>query len=172
MWLIYNLEFFCCCTDSLDHYTQELARLADDPDIREIDVIMHCHGSKSGMSFANGVVSSEELKDALKALGLEHRLRMFYTTACYAGNMLDGIIEGGFTCASGARGVNANSPTEYPEFLLRWRNKQTFGHCITESYNYLDTKILDKVAGLAMNNVDSKKRMKGNKAIKIGSTLG
>ena len=155
---------------TLSRFTQKLAHLADDPDVREIDVIMHCHGSKRGMSFANGVASSEELKDALKALGLKHRLRMFYTTACYAGSMLDGIVEGGFTCASGARGVNTNSPTEYPEFLLRWKNKQTFSHCITESYNYLDTTILDKAASLVMNNVDSRKRMKGNTTIKIGST--
>lgn len=155
---------------TLSRFTAELANLADDPDIREIDVIMHCHGLKNGLSFANGTVNSDTLKKELKALGLGHRLRMFYTTACYGGDMLDGIIEGGFSCANGARGVNANSPTEYPEFLLRWRNKQTFHRCITESYNSFDTKLLDKVASLKFDNVDSRKRMKGDTAIKIGST--
>lgn len=159
---------------TFSEFIKALEKLTQDAKIREVDVILHCHGSKGALRFTDRSINAQEFETELHKLGISHRLRMFYTTACYAESMLDAAIKGGFTCACGAKGVNANSPVEYPEFLEHWRKQRTFKYAVEESYNSLATRGFDAAAKLVFqppqHSVDSRKIIKGNSQVNVSDT--
>lgn len=155
-----------------------LRKFATDTSIREIDLILHCHGLKNGtirigQDDGSGFedVSGKDLRDDLKALGIADRLRMVYSTACYGAMIAQDFVDGGFTCACGAKAVNANSGTEYPDFLNRWKRGEGYRWSVDQAFNPVMTGVAETVARNVMgfNDVDSKKVIKGNSTININS---
>ncbi|MDX8349362.1 hypothetical protein SLH49_15350 [Cognatiyoonia sp. IB215446] len=163
---------------SLRNIISNLRKLATDTQIREIDMIVHCHGFKSGalrLASDNGTgfsdVSGEKLEGELKNLGIGDRLRMVYSTACWGAKTAPFFIQGGFTCASGAVGVNTNAGTEYPDFLNRWRRGEGFRWSVEQAYEPITSAASDAFASTIMgfSDVNSKKKVFGNSTININS---
>jgi hypothetical protein len=125
------------------------------------------HGNPSTMYF-NDTVPSDALRDNIAKLKIGRKLRMFYTTACYGATHAQDMVQAGFTCGAGAIGVNANSASEYPEFLARWVAQDTFVDCINKSYNALATNLAENQAKkMGFDDVDSTKRTYGHGYINI-----
>lgn len=148
-------------------FVAALAELGREPKVEIIDVLMHMHGNPNRMYF-NDTVSSDELQNDIAELRIGRKLRMFYTTACYGATHAQDMVQAGFTCGAGAIGVNANSASEYPEFLARWVAKDSFADSIHKSYNAAATNLAENQARkMGFNDVDSTKRIHGNGYINI-----
>jgi hypothetical protein len=152
--------------DSQD-FVSALRSMAAEPNIDEIDVIMHMHGSPNQMHF-NHTKSSSELGSEIQKLRIGPKLRMFYTTACYGSTHAEDMVAAGFSCAAGAVGVNANSAVEYPEFLTLWSTGTSFRECIEKSRNpSLSAPFENKAKQMGFSNVNSDKTVYGNGNLKI-----
>jgi hypothetical protein len=148
-------------------FVEALAELGREPKVEIIDVLMHMHGNPNKMYF-NDTVSSDALQNDIARLRIGRKLRMFYTTACYGATHAQDMVQAGFTCGSGAIGVNANSASEYPEFLARWVAKDSFADSINKSYNAMATNLAENQARkMGFDDVDSTKRIYGNGYINI-----
>jgi hypothetical protein len=148
-------------------FINALAELGREPKNQVIDVLMHMHGNPNKMYF-NDTVSSDALREDITKLKIGRKLRMFYTTACYGATHAQDMVQAGFTCGAGTIGVNANSASEYPEFLARWVAQDSFADCVTKSYNALATDLAESQAKkMGFNDVDSTKRIYGNGYINI-----
>jgi hypothetical protein len=152
--------------DSHD-FVNALKSMAAEPNVDEIDVIMHMHGNPHQMYF-NNTKSSTELASEIQKLRIGSKLRMFYTTACYGSTHAEDMITAGFSCAAGAVGVNANSPVEYPEFLTLWSTGTSFRECIEKSRNRnLSAPFENKATQMGFHDVNSDKKVYGNGNLKI-----
>lgn len=141
--------------------------------IKEVDVILHLHGGPNRLYFANGSIRTSTLRDRIAALGAEKRLRALYSTACYGSTHADDFVSAGFTCASGAVAVNANSPIEFPVFLTMWASGFKFKDCINTAENHLGSIPFDVAARIALGDgytVNSDKRVHGNGNATIRTT--
>lgn len=148
-------------------FVNALAELGREPKNQVIDVLVHMHGNPNTMYF-NDTVSSDALREDIAKLKIGRKLRMFYTTACYGATHAQDMVQAGFTCGAGAIGVNANSASEYPEFLARWVAQDSFVDCISRSYNALATNLAENQAKkMGFDDVDSTKRTYGNGHINI-----
>lgn len=145
-----------------DDFCETLAALGSKRKIDAIDVLMHMHGKPNRMMF-NKPMKSDVLQREIAGLRLGHKLRMFYTTACFGATHAKDMVQAGFSCGSGAVGVNANAATEYPEFLRRWISHDEFGDCIRKSYNRRLTRVFERKARkMDWDDVDSRKRIFGD----------
>lgn len=152
--------------DSED-FTDTLKALGKDRKIEAIDVMTHMHGNPDRMYF-NDTKNTNQLRDEIRRLKIGDKLRMYYTTACYGATHAKDMVDAGFTCAAGAKGVNTNSATEYPEFLSRWMGHDSFGDCVDKSYNALVTKVFDnKARKMGFDDVDSRKEIHGKRGTTI-----
>jgi hypothetical protein len=138
--------------------------------VRAIDVIVNLHGANQELFFEDGGVSTASLKHDLLALNLGHKLRLLYSTACYGRSHAGAFVASGFTAASGAVGVNANSATEYPIVLTMWAAGAKFRDALAVGENVLTREPADEIAKLmGFPDADSDKVIHGNGAITINA---
>lgn len=158
-----------------ENLIETLQQVARDSKIQEIDVLLHCHGNDERLYLYEERVTSQELAKAIGQLRIGHRLRMLYSTACYGASHADDfVMHAGFTCASGAKGINYNSATEYPEFLSRWNSGESFGSAIAKSRNKNLDGPFKRIATRMFPNdvIDSDKVVYGNKNANFHTVAG
>jgi hypothetical protein len=141
---------------------------AQDPQIKALDVVLVLHGPEGRLFFDDGGVRSSDLKDDIGAANLKHRLRLLYSTACYAASHAQDFVDAGFRTASGALKVCANGPYDYPAQLYNWKEGKTYKSTVKTGNNPLWMTIHDKIAeALGFDDVDSEKIIKGKKYTRI-----
>lgn len=140
-------------------------------DTRALDVFVHLHGSPGTLWFAGGAKSTASLRNELKAQNLKDRLRLLYSTACYGATHAQHFVEAGFNAASGAQGVNANSPYEYPTIMARLGLGDTFATAIAAGNNQGFREFHDNLARMqGFNDVNSFKIIKGSGSVRLSSS--
>ncbi len=135
--------------------------------IRTVDVILNLHGAQEEVVFADRQARIADLQNELSQAG-RGKLRMLYSTACYGSCHADNWLAAGFRVVAGAKGVNANSMTEYPVVLSAWGHGAPFGTAIALGERE-DTRLpMDEIArAMGFTDVNSDKDVLGNPAITI-----
>lgn len=140
--------------------------------IEEIDVLLHLHGISNKYLYFHSndskpSIGIAEVRDRIKELKIEKQLRMLYSSACFGAAHAKEFVEAGFTCASGAIGINT-STTEYKDFLKNWASGNSYRKSLTEAENSILDDFSDTAARLVLQGyVNSKKLMFG----KINATI-
>jgi hypothetical protein len=100
--------------------------------IEAVDLLFTTHGLTDKVVFAEGKVPESAVLHALLSLpaAARRKLRMVFSTACFGRSHLDMWTAAGFTDASGARGVYADSAVSYAPFLTAWALEQTFAEAV------------------------------------------
>lgn len=101
-------------------FVDTLHRLGLDPEIHAIDVVMMVHGLPGRLCFQDGDAKVAELGKEIFNLGIQPKLRLYYSTACFGATHNEAFVAAGFDVAIGAVGENCNSATEYPTVLTMW----------------------------------------------------
>ena len=116
--------------------------------VEAVDLIFSTHGSTSAVTFAEGLVSEDDLRRALLAMPAEVRtkLRICFSTACYGATHVDTWRAGGFSDASGAKGIYADSAVSYAPFLTAWAAELTFAEAVAAANAADIGDIADKAA--------------------------
>ncbi|HEY9780195.1 MAG TPA: hypothetical protein V6D09_08680 [Leptolyngbyaceae cyanobacterium] len=151
-------------------FINKLSSFDADPKIKAIDVILHLHGAKGKLVFADGNVSTADLKKELIGHKINKKLRLLYSTACYGASHANDFVDAGFKAASGAVGVNTNSPYEYPIVLTMWASGSKFREAIAVGENpsiRVPTDVAAKLAGFP--DADSDKTLCGDSNISINT---
>jgi hypothetical protein len=154
-------------------FVSTLAELAADPRNQAIDVLLHLHGEKGRLWFADDVISTPKLAEQIAAQQMQDKLRLLYSTACYGATHAPDFVQAGFRVASGAIGVNANSPHDYPTQLLYWGLGSPYKSALAAGNSKPLTKVFDSVARkLNFSDVNSFKEVVGkrNTTITSGAT--
>lgn len=99
---------------------------------KAVDLLFTTHGSTDKMTLADGLTSEDTVRDALLDLpdAVRAKLRMVFSTACFGRTHLGMWAAAGFTDASGARGIYADSAVSYAPFLAAWAGERTFGEAV------------------------------------------
>ena len=155
---------------TLGTFFDRVGSLASDPQTKALDVFLVMHGMEGELLFDDVTMRTEELAQLLKAADLAHRLRLLYSTACYGASHAEHFADAGFRTASGALGVCANGPYEFPTQLLKWRNNQTYKSSVKAGDNPVFRLIHDHAAKLmGFTDVNSEKVIMGKKLTRITS---
>jgi hypothetical protein len=151
-------------------FVDRIQELALDPRTRVLDVFLVLHGSEGALHFDDGVISSRDLKTRLQAMNLKHRLRLLYSTACYGATHAEDFVEAGFRVASGAKGINANGPVDYPVQLHEWGRNRRYKAVVNAGNQRLGIWTHDAMArALGFDDVNSEKIIKGKNYTSITS---
>jgi hypothetical protein len=151
-------------------FVDRIQILAQDPQTKALDVFLVLHGSKGVLHFDDGPIASSDLRTRIQAADLKHRLRLLYSTACYGATHADDFIEAGFRVVSGAKGVNANGPVDYPTQLHEWGEDKRYSAVVNAGNNRLGIWTHDAIArALGFDDVDSEKIVRGKKYTRITS---
>jgi hypothetical protein len=97
-----------------------LAEVGAMPGIQAIDLFVLLHGSPDRLEFHDRSWFTLDMANKIAALGLDPKLRLVYSTACYGSTHNDDFIRAGFRTAIGALKVNTNSAFELPMLLNLW----------------------------------------------------
>jgi hypothetical protein len=152
------------------NFVDKIQALAQGPQTKALDVFLVLHGVKGALHFDDGLMASADLKTQLQATNLKHRLRLLYSTACHGATHAGDFVEAGFRVASGAKGVNANGPVDYPTQLHEWGEEKRYSAVVNAANNRLGILTHDTIArALGFPNVDSKKIIAGKKYTSITS---
>jgi hypothetical protein len=143
--------------------------------IKRIDLIVMLHGSPGRLVFRDGIHTSIEVRNRIRALNLGAKLRWVYSTACYGNSHSAHFIAAGFNSAIGSRKVNANAAVEFIPLLTLWQYNNKLSDCLAATVPF--TAAADALArayGQATNkpwknDVDSRKVLRGNPNIRISS---
>lgn len=147
--------------------------LAKSVGTQALDVFLNLHGLKHGLKFNDGTVKIDDLAEEIADLGLQHRLRLLYSTCCWGSRHAPYFIEAGFKTASGAVGINANGPFDFPTQLAGWTNGRTYDSVVRSANNPFMLQIHDRLAELmGFDEVDSTKEVFGVKSLRITSDAG
>ncbi|MGH7187246.1 MAG: hypothetical protein ACREIB_13335, partial [Pseudomonadota bacterium] len=100
--------------------------------IEAVDLLFTTHGISNKVVLAEGKLPESQVLDALLTLPAAARtkLRMVFSTACFGETHLDTWMAAGFTDASGAQGVYADSAVSYAPFLTSWALQRTFAEAV------------------------------------------
>ncbi len=147
--------------------------LAKSVGTQALDVFLNLHGLRDGLRFADGKARIESLADEIGALGLGHRLRLLYSTCCWGALHAPHFVDAGFKTASGAVGINANGPFDFPTQLSRWTKGSTYASAVNAANDPFMRLIHDRAAELiGFDDVDSTKVVEGVKSLRITSPAG
>ncbi len=153
------------------NFVNRIKSLAQDPQTKVLDVFLSLHGLQDALYFDDGAIKSSDLGNRLQAANLKHRLRLLYSTACYGANHAPDFVRAGFRVASGAKGVCANGPYDYPTQLYRWGQGNTYKSVVKAGNHPIGLVTHDTVArALGFDDVDSEKIIEGKVYTRI--TLG
>jgi hypothetical protein len=151
-------------------FVDSIHSLAHDPQTRALDVFLVLHGSKGKLYFDDGPVTSSDLAARLQAANLKQRLRLLYSTACYGATHAGDFVEAGFRVASGAIGVNANGPVDYPIQLHEWGHNKRYKAVVNAGNQRLGIWTHDAMArALGFDDVNSEKIIEGKTYTRITS---
>jgi hypothetical protein len=118
---------------TLDGVTSALNAAAGRSGVEAVDLLFTTHGSGSKMTLADGEVKDTTLGSAITARLSPARLaklRIVFSTACFGETHLDMWTDVGFTEASGAEGIYADSAVSYAPFLTAWAAERTFAEAV------------------------------------------
>jgi len=149
-------------------FVETLNRLGLNPQIEAIDVIMMVHGLPGKLCFQDGDATVSKLAREIRDLGIQPKLRLYYSTACFGASHAEYMLAAGFDAAVGAVGENCNSATEYPTVLTMW----AWGHSIKDAVASGETAITripaDAMArALGFRKANSDKELFGKLGTKI-----
>lgn len=171
---------------TLRNLKTHLYSLAANPQIKAIDMIVNTHGSEEVIHFYDGGHSMRNIKDeiadadapytAATYTQLRKKLRMLYSTACFAATHNLEWLQIGFDVSSGAIGVNANAEIEYPSVIHAWSTGQPYSNGFRLSNTdaaLLATdgpvRLLGEMRQDMLREVNSKKRFLGHTSITINT---
>jgi hypothetical protein len=153
-----------------DGFIGALAALSADPQAQAVDVLLHLHGEHQILWFADRALYMDQLQALIAVQQPQPRMRLLYSTACYGAEHAIAFVNIGFRVASGAIGVNANGPWDYPVQLLCWGLGAPYQAALSAGNNRLITRIHDWVARkLRFEDVNSTKTAAGDGATRITS---
>ncbi len=156
-----------------DAFVTRVRILAKSVGTQALDVFLNLHGLRDGLLFADGKVRIQSLAAEIGALGLSHRLRLLYSTCCWGALHAPHFVEAGFKTASGAIGINANGPFDFPTQLSRWTKGSTYASAVSAANNPFMRMVHDRAAELVgFDGVDSTKVLEGVKSLRITSPAG
>ena len=89
--------------------------------IKRIDLIVMLHGSPGKIVFKGGSKNSSVVKNQIKALNIQTKLRLVYSTCCFGDSHSADFIAAGFDSAIGSKKVNANAAVEFGPLLSLWQ---------------------------------------------------
>lgn len=143
--------------------------------IKRIDLIVMLHGKTGKLVFYDGSSKSSVVKTEIKALNLESKLRLAYSTACYGDSHSKDFLSAGFDSAIGSKKVNANAAVEVAPLLALWRLNFKLSACLAPTV--APTPAADYAATLYgqandtdwKNDVNSTKVLRGNKNLRIST---
>jgi hypothetical protein len=157
-------------TATLDGLLDALEDLLADDDVLEIDMLHHGHGADGQACFADANIDWADVQSAIGALGASDRLRMFYTTSCWGYGLARAMVNAGFSCGSGAVGVNTNSVGEYGAFIKFWQTFRPFDTSVRRAFRGSGWRLTDAAAKKKDNRfavADSNKRIYGDGSVNI-----
>ena len=153
-------------------FVDKLAELAADAQTEVVDVLLHLHGQERQLWFVEGPIPISTLRERIAEKRLQGKLRLLYSTACYGASHAPHFVASGFQVASGAIGVNANGPYDYPAQLLAWALGATYERAMKIGNNRPIAWLHDRLATrFEFKEVNSIKALAGDKRARI-STRG
>ena len=155
---------------SSSEFVESIITNAMRPSIVALDVITVLHGLQGKLFFHDGPVSTAKINQMIAGAKLENRLRLLYSTACYGATHAQDFVDAGFRTASGARGICANGPFDFPVQLYNWSKGKTYKSTVKAANHELGLLTHDTlISVLGFTNVDSFKIIKGKKLTRISS---
>ena len=153
-----------------DAFVTRVRILAKSVGTQALDVFLNLHGLRDGLKFADGKARIASLGAELAELDLGHRFRLLYSTGCWGAMHAPFFVDAGFKTASGALGINANGPFDFPTQLDRWTKGNTYESAVRAANNAFMREVHDRAAELVgFKNVDSEKEIFGVKSLRITS---
>lgn len=153
-------------------FLERLINLANAPSHEAVDVILSLHGLNGKLCFGKERIPTKEISERLRAENLKNKLRLLYSGACYGNTHSADFIKAGFRVASGAIGVAANGAFDFPLQMYNWAKGETYEKAVKAGNLPIGIDISDGIAralGYDKNEVNSFKRIKGNKNTYINS---
>lgn len=143
--------------------------------IKRIDLIVMLHGSPGKIIFEGGSENSSVVKNQIKALNIQTKLRLVYSTCCFGDSHSADFIAAGFDSAIGSKKVNANAAVEFGPLLSLWQFDFKLSDCLAPTIPL--TPAADAAARAYgqtadtswKNKVDSTKVLCGNPNLKIST---
>jgi hypothetical protein len=143
--------------------------------IKRIDLLVMLHGRPGQILFKGSTNSSSVVKDRIKALNIQTKLRLVYSTCCHGDSHSADFIAAGFDSAIGSKKVNANAAVEFAPLLGLWQFDFKLSDCLAPTIP--PTPAADAAArayGQAANttwknDVNSTKVLRGNPNLKIST---
>lgn len=138
------------------NFLNTLQELANDPEIKTIDMIFYAHGHNSDPQFKEGGPAiglyhpentysrSDELGPKVKAIA-NGKLRMLYSDACWGSTQSQDWLQAGFIAVAGARLVDGNHAIDLKRFFKKWLYGETFKNSIKFANKNLFGKLMDSV---------------------------
>jgi hypothetical protein len=98
--------------------------------IKRIDLIVMLHGQPGQIVFYDGSRASSDIKTEIRALNIQSKLRLVYSTCCYGDSHSRDFIAAGFDAAIGSKKVNANAAVEFGPLLGLWQFNVKLSDCL------------------------------------------
>jgi len=150
--------------------TAILAAAARD-EIQAIDAVVVLHGSPGKIIFDDGDgkgVSVPATDVAADLAPAATKLRLLYSTACYAASDSAALLGAGFDASCGAVGECANGPVEFPQVLSMWSHSHTLKDAVAKGDDPSTRVIFDTVAKWSgFSHANSQKQIDGDASITI-----
>jgi len=143
--------------------------------IRRIDLIVMLHGLPGKLEFKDGLKNSSVVRDQIRDLNIQSKLRLVYNTSCDGDSHSVHFISAGFDSAIGSKQVNANAAVEFTPLLNLWQFNWKLSDCLAPTIPFTaPSDTLARVFGHANNTswkdrVDSTKVIRGNNNLQIST---
>lgn len=152
------------------NFIAKIKEIAATPEIKALDVVLSLHGEEGRLIFSDGRIYSHDLGQRLRAEGLNDKLRLLYSGACYGNTHAGDFIDAGFRVASGAIGVASNGAFDFPLQFIHWSRGEPYEAVVKAGNFQFGIDISDTVARIkGYRNVNSRKIITGDKRTGISS---
>jgi hypothetical protein len=183
----YKEIFFLLNDDAtFEKFRNKVRELADDTEIKAIDVIVSLHGLPGGLAFADRTLSLSRMEEifnqasSAEELALveksKRKLRMLYNLACYGETHRSSFLNMGFDVVNGSVDINANAGMEFVPALEAWKKGVSFKRAFILSNNPFALALNDgpirreaRRIDTSLVTTDSKKEFSGYIKTKISS---
>lgn len=118
---------------TLEKVVSALKAAAGRSGVEAVDLLFTTHGTGNKLELADGGVDDTVLGAAITGRlspAERAKLRIVFSTACFGETHLDMWSDVGFTEASGAEGIYADSAVSYAPFLTAWAAERTFAQAV------------------------------------------
>jgi len=149
-------------------FISTLHRMGMNPSLAAIDVIMMVHGLPGKLCFQDRDAPTVEIAKTIVQLGVQPKLRLYYSTACFGATHNDDLLAAGFDAAIGAVGENCNAATEYPTLLTLWGAGRPINDALVSAEPVFTRVAADTMArALGFKKANSEKVLAGSRRVKI-----